>query len=104
MVTRRGLSGSKTIIGTFEESKKGGVDEDLINSYWLYINEANENDFKGKEVPMRIYSPDVKSLAFEILENAGAQKVFVVSSYENKGIEELVKYLEDDNGQLEGDK
>ena len=61
---------SKTIIGTFEESKKGGVDEDLINSYWLYINEANENDFKGKEVPMRIYSPNVKSLAFEILENA----------------------------------
>ena len=61
---------SKTIIGTFEESKKGGVDEDLINSYWLYINEANENDFKGKEVPMRIYSHDVKSLAFEILENA----------------------------------
>ena len=61
---------SKTIIGTFEESKKGGVDEDLINSYWLYINEANENDFKGKEVPMRIYSSDVKSLAFEILENA----------------------------------
>jgi ethanolamine utilization protein, eutP len=42
--------------------------------------------------------------ACEILENAGAQKVFVVSSYENKGIEELVKYLEDDNGQLEGDK
>lgn len=61
---------SKTIIGTFEESKKGGVDEDLINSYWLYINEANENDFKGKEVPMRIYSSDVKSLSFEILENA----------------------------------
>ena len=61
---------SKTIIGTFEEAKKGGVDEDLINSYWLYINETNENDFKGKEVPMRIYSSDVKSLAFEILENA----------------------------------
>ena len=61
---------SKNVIGTFEESKKGGVDEDLIESYWLYINEANENDFKGKEVPMRIYSSDVKSLAFEILENA----------------------------------
>ena len=42
--------------------------------------------------------------ACEILENAGAQKVFVVSSYENKGIDDLVKYLEDDNGQLEGDK
>ena len=61
---------SKNVIGTFEEAKKGGVDEDLIESYWLYINEANENDFKGKEVPMRIYSSDVKSLAFEILENA----------------------------------
>ena len=69
-LTTQVTDNSKTIIGTFEESKKGGVDEDLINSYWLYINEANENDFKGKEVPMRIYSSDVKSLAFEILENA----------------------------------
>ena len=42
--------------------------------------------------------------AKEILEMAGAEKVFIVSAYENKGIEELVKYLEDDNGQLEGDK
>ena len=69
-LTTQVTANSKTVIGTFEESKKGGVDEDLINSYWLYINEANENDFKGKEVPMRIYSSDVKSLAFEILENA----------------------------------
>ena len=37
---------------------------------------------------------DVKK-ACEILENAGAEQVFVVSSYENEGIEELVKYLED---------
>ena len=69
-LTTQVTANSRTVIGTFEESKKGGVDEDLINSYWLYINEANENDFKGKEVPMRIYSSDVKSLAFEILENA----------------------------------
>jgi hypothetical protein len=69
-LTTQVTANSKTVIGTFEESKKGGVDEDLINSYWLYINEANEDDFKGKEVPMRIYSSDVKSLAFEILENA----------------------------------
>ena len=37
---------------------------------------------------------DVKK-ACEILKNAGAEQVFVVSSYENEGIEELVKYLED---------
>ena len=42
--------------------------------------------------------------AEEILKEAGAEKVFVVSSYENEGIEELVKYLEDDDGQLEGGK
>ena len=35
--------------------------------------------------------------ACEILENAGAQRVFVVSAYENKGVEELVKYLEEDS-------
>lgn len=35
--------------------------------------------------------------AKEILEMAGAEKVFIVSAYENKGVEELVKYLEDDS-------
>ena len=69
-LTSQVTASNKNVIGTFEEAKKGGVDEELIESYWLYINEANENDFKGKEVPMRIYSSDVKSLAFEILENA----------------------------------
>ena len=39
---------------------------------------------------------DVKR-AREILENAGAERVFAVSSYENEGVEELVKYLEDDS-------
>ena len=39
---------------------------------------------------------DVKK-ACEILEMAGAEKVFIVSAYENKGIEELVKYLEEDS-------
>ena len=28
---------------------------------------------------------------------AGAEKVFIVSAYENKGSEELVKYLEEDS-------
>ena len=35
--------------------------------------------------------------AKEILEMAGAEKVFIVSAYENKGVEKLVKYLEDDS-------
>ena len=35
--------------------------------------------------------------AKEILEMAGVEKVFIVSAYENKGIEELVKYLEEDS-------
>lgn len=42
---------------------------------------------------------DVKR-AREILENAGAERVFAVSSYENEGIEKLVKYLEDDSEQI----
>lgn len=61
---------SKNVIGTFEETKKGGIDESLTSSYWLYINEANENDFKGKEIPLKLYSNDVKFLKFEVLENA----------------------------------
>lgn len=58
------------IIGTFEESREGGVDENLKNTYWLYINEANEVDFKGKQIPLAVYSADVKALKFEISENA----------------------------------
>ncbi len=61
---------SSNIIGTFEEAKEGGVDENLKNTYWLYINEANEVEFKGKEIPLGVYSSDVKSLKFEIKENA----------------------------------
>ena len=26
----------------------GGYDYNQTSKYWLYINEANENDFKGK--------------------------------------------------------
>lgn len=56
------------IIGTFEENKNGGYDEAAANNYWLYINEANENDFKGKELPLALYSDAIKSLKFEIRE------------------------------------
>jgi len=57
-------------IGTFEESLNGGYDYNNTN-YWLYINEANEVNFKGKNVKLVTYSPAVvKSYKFEIKENA----------------------------------
>ncbi len=58
-------------IGTFEEDPtNGGYDVNLADKYWLYINEANEIDFKGKAIPMVMYNDDIKSLKFEIRENA----------------------------------
>ena len=35
--------------------------------------------------------------AIETLKEAGATKIFVLSSYENTGIDELLKYLEEDS-------
>ena len=64
------VAGSENIIGTFEEKPSGGIDEELQNSYWLYINEANQSDFKGKEIPLKIYSDKVRALKFEVRENA----------------------------------
>lgn len=58
------------IIGTFEEALTGGYDYNYVN-YWLYINEANEANFKGKNVKLVTYSPSiVKSYKFEVRENA----------------------------------
>lgn len=63
--------GSQNIIGTYEEDPvNGGIDNNLKDSYWLYINEANEKDFFGKAVPLMLYNKDIKSLKFEIRENA----------------------------------
>ncbi|UCA61714.1 T9SS type A sorting domain-containing protein [Chryseobacterium rhizoplanae] len=63
-------SAGKNMIGTFEEALNGGFDNNYTN-YWLYINEANENNFQGKNVKLMNYYPDiVKSYKFEIRENA----------------------------------
>ncbi|MBB6333418.1 hypothetical protein HNP24_004444 [Chryseobacterium sediminis] len=63
-------SAGKNIIGTFEESLNGGYDNNYTN-YWLYINEANENNFQGKNVKLvNYYLDQVKSYKFEIRENA----------------------------------
>lgn len=64
------VSAGSNMIGTFEEASNGGYDNNYLN-YWLYINEANENNFKGKNVKLVNYYPDnVKSYKFEIKENA----------------------------------
>lgn len=61
-----------SVLGTFEENAQvGGYDYNNIN-YLLYINEANEEDFKGKPLPLVIYNTDVKKLKFEIVENGVA--------------------------------
>lgn len=59
----------RSVLGTFEEDPVlGGYDYNNL-SYLLYINEANEEDFKGKPVPLAIYNSDAKKLKFEVLEN-----------------------------------
>ncbi|ANF50085.1 hypothetical protein A0O34_05980 [Chryseobacterium glaciei] len=58
------------LLGTFEEAPAGGIDPNFSSNYWLYINEANENDFKGKNVSLMNYSSQIKSYKFEIRENA----------------------------------
>lgn len=69
--TTQTILGSQDIMGTFEEdAANGGTDSNYANSYWLYINEANETDFFGKAVALALYNSDIKSLKFEIRENA----------------------------------
>ncbi len=68
-----GNTGS-SIIGTFEEHPNGGYDVNYTSSYWLYINEANENNFLGKNIKLVNYDYGVANKAvsykFEIRENA----------------------------------
>lgn len=61
---------SHNVVGTYEEAPQGGYDNNYKDSYWLYINEANEADFKGKNIKLLNYSSDIKSYKFEIRENA----------------------------------
>ncbi len=61
---------SDNIVGTYEEALNGGYDYNQTSKYWLYINEANENDFKGKNIKLVNYSDKIKSYKFEIRENA----------------------------------
>ena len=51
-------------IYTKEEKVDGG--EDLNQSYQLYINEANENDFKGKKLPLYVAYTEPATIKFEL--------------------------------------
>ncbi|QCX53527.1 T9SS type A sorting domain-containing protein [Elizabethkingia sp. JS20170427COW] len=61
------LSGGSSF-GTYEENINGGYDNDHA-SYWLYINEANESNFTGKNIKLVNYNPNIKSVKFFIKEN-----------------------------------
>lgn len=64
------VNNSDNVIGTFEENATdGGIDPNYENKYWLYINEVNEQNFKGKAVPMMLYNTGIKTLKFQIREN-----------------------------------
>ena len=68
----------KTQVGVFGGQQFGTYEEDAINggydnnnvSYWLYINEANENDFKGKNIKLVNYNPNIVGFKFELREDA----------------------------------
>lgn len=62
---------SGSVLGTFEEAQNGGYDNNYTSAYWLYINEANENTFQGKNIKLVNYDLNkIKSYKFEIRENA----------------------------------
>ncbi|QDP84636.1 T9SS type A sorting domain-containing protein [Chryseobacterium sp. SNU WT5] len=64
-----GAFGGQTF-GTFEEDPiNGGYDNNNV-SYWLYLNEANENDFRGKNIKLVNYNPKIVGFKFEVRENA----------------------------------
>lgn len=70
-VTAQVTASSLNAIGTFEEDPvNGGIDTSVADKYWLYINQADEELFRGKPISMNLYSNDIKTLKFEVLENA----------------------------------
>lgn len=57
-------------LNTREELPTGGEDTSVQNMYFLYINEANQNDFVGKKVAMYANLNKIKTYRFEVAENA----------------------------------
>lgn len=63
------VASSAGVIKSFEEDPINGMYDTNHLNYALYINEANEVDFKGKPIPLALYNSDIASLKFEIREN-----------------------------------
>lgn len=72
--TVQAASTGGNIIVTFEEALTGGIDQNYSSKYFLYINEANEANFLGKNVKLGNYDYNSTNTAvsykFEIRENA----------------------------------
>lgn len=70
VATAQAQASTQNAIGFYEEKRKGGWDKNAYEKYgWLYINEANEKDFKGKRVLLGV-KDDVKYFKFEIKYNS----------------------------------
>lgn len=54
-VTVQVAASKANAITTFEENVEGGIDNSVKDTYRLYINEANENTFYGKRIPVVVY-------------------------------------------------
>lgn len=68
--TVQALTQATSPIHTFEEDPMlGDVDSNYESAYRLYINEANEVDFKGKKIALGLFDSNVKSLRFLVSEN-----------------------------------
>lgn len=90
---------------TYEEKPTGGIDPNTVGSYSLYINEANEKDFFGKEIVLNSFDynePGVTqrifSYKFEVKEDtsmipAGAHQLSSGTGFyyksENGNVEEV---------------
>ncbi|SHM33549.1 T9SS type A sorting domain-containing protein [Chryseobacterium contaminans] len=68
---------SDNMFVTYEEKPTGGIDPNYNAQYSLYINEANENDFLGKEIVLHSFdynepnhNQQIVSYKFEVRENA----------------------------------
>lgn len=79
--TTQATADNSNVIGTFEEAKTGGIDSALVNTYWLYINVANETDFKHKEVPVKITSNDVSKIRIELKEDGNRVDAISADSF-----------------------
>lgn len=74
--TVQAASGDNLIV-TYEEKTTGGIDPNYQSNYSLYINEANEKDFLGKNVVLNSFdynepgqTQKIVSYKFEVRENA----------------------------------